>query len=59
LDDYIALAVRLGLNADWRHQIRKKIAKNKKRIYRDMACIRGLEEFIERAVAQHINEGQI
>lgn len=56
VDDYVSLAIRLGLEEDWRREIRNKIAHNKKRIYRDMACIKGLEEFIDRAVAQHITE---
>jgi predicted O-linked N-acetylglucosamine transferase (SPINDLY family) len=50
VDDYVSLAVRLGLNADWRHQVRKKMAENKNRVYRDMNCIKGLEAFIEEAV---------
>jgi protein O-GlcNAc transferase len=54
VDEYVSLAVRLGSNSNWRHQLAQKIAENKKKLYRDMTCIRGLEVFIEEAVSRHM-----
>jgi predicted O-linked N-acetylglucosamine transferase (SPINDLY family) len=54
MDDYVSLAVRLGSNAHWRHQLTQKIAENKQKLYRDMTCIRGLEAFIEEAVSRRL-----
>jgi protein O-GlcNAc transferase len=50
LNEYVALAVRLGLDSDWRKQISDKITANKHLIYRDRTCIDGLENFLENAV---------
>src|SRR5262249_34434965 len=50
LDDYVAIAVRLAHDTDWRGALRDRIAANKHRLYRDHACIAALEEFLERAV---------
>jgi protein O-GlcNAc transferase len=55
VDDYVSLAVRLGSDSNWRHQLTRKIAENKKKLYRDMACIRGLEAFIEAAVSRRLH----
>jgi predicted O-linked N-acetylglucosamine transferase (SPINDLY family) len=54
VDDYVSLAVRLGSDAHWRHQLARKIAENKQKLYRDITCIRGLEAFIEEAVSRHL-----
>lgn len=50
-DEYVDLAVRLGQDLVWRHQISEKIAMNKHRIYRDKTCIAELEDFLEKAVS--------
>lgn len=52
-DDYVRLAIRLGKEADFRRELAARIRENKHRIYRDMACIRGLERFLEQAVERH------
>jgi protein O-GlcNAc transferase len=49
LDDYVAVAVRLAREPEWRTQIREKIAGSKQSVFRDRACIKALEEFLERA----------
>jgi predicted O-linked N-acetylglucosamine transferase (SPINDLY family) len=51
-DEYIELAVRLGVDSEWRKQISGKIADNKHHIYRDMKCISALEDFLERTVKE-------
>lgn len=50
VDEYIAIAVRLAKDVEWRKSMSEKIMANKHRIYRDKACITALEDFIERAV---------
>ncbi len=50
LEDYIAIAVRLGHDTVWRETIRRAVARNKHRAFRDDAPIRSLETFLENAV---------
>jgi len=50
IDEYVAIASRLARETDWLREISEKIARNRHLAYRDMECIRGLEEFIRRAV---------
>ena len=50
LDDYISIAIRLGKDSAWRNQISEKIAANKHCIYRDITCIKALEDFLDLAV---------
>jgi predicted O-linked N-acetylglucosamine transferase (SPINDLY family) len=47
LDEYISLAVKLGLDQEWRQYISDKISKHKHRAYRDRTCITALEDFLE------------
>lgn len=54
VDEYIKLAVRLGKDLEWRHQISKKIALNKHCVYRDRSCITALEDFLEQAVKERL-----
>ena len=50
VDDYVAIASRLGRDAIARSEISSRITENKHRVYRDGNCIAGLEAFLERAV---------
>jgi len=52
MDEYVAIAARLAKEPAWRKEISEKIARNLHLAYRDMVCIRGLEEFIRTAVAR-------
>jgi predicted O-linked N-acetylglucosamine transferase (SPINDLY family) len=47
LEDYVAMAVRLGRDSEQRGELRRRIAANKHRAYRDRACIAALEGFLE------------
>lgn len=47
IDDYVAIAARLGRDAQRRTELRGRIAANKHRVYRDRACITALEDFLE------------
>jgi predicted O-linked N-acetylglucosamine transferase (SPINDLY family) len=51
LDDYVALAIRLGRDAAWRGRLREAVAEGKHRAFRDTAYIRALETFLADAVA--------
>ena len=51
-DDYVDIAVRLGNDTEWRRSISEKIAAARHLVYRDKACIKGLEDFFEKAVAE-------
>lgn len=46
-DDYVALAVRLGQDADWRQQMADKVVANRDKLYRDTTPVRALETLIE------------
>jgi protein O-GlcNAc transferase len=46
IDGYVATAVRIARDADWRSALRSKVAGNKHRLYRDSTCIAALEDFL-------------
>ena len=50
VDDYVAAAVRLARDETWRLSIKRRIAENKHKLYRDRTTITALEDFLERAV---------
>jgi predicted O-linked N-acetylglucosamine transferase (SPINDLY family) len=49
-DEYVSIASTLGRDAGVRSEISAQIAANKNRVYRDGACVAGLEAFLETAV---------
>jgi predicted O-linked N-acetylglucosamine transferase (SPINDLY family) len=51
--EYIEIAVRLGLDHEWRQEIRDKIATNQHRLFDDRECIVALEAFFEEAIEKH------
>ena len=50
VDEYVELATRLGTEPRWREAISRRIHENKRLVYQDQRCIRGLEQFLEHAV---------
>jgi predicted O-linked N-acetylglucosamine transferase (SPINDLY family) len=50
LEDYVAIAARLGRDAAWRGQIRATVAERKHRAFRDTAAVRAMETFLAAAV---------
>ncbi len=56
LTDYVATAVRLAMDEPWRRHIVRKMVQTKHKVYGDMACIKGLEEFFEEAVSRGLKE---
>jgi protein O-GlcNAc transferase len=53
IDDYVALAGRLGREPERRKEIGENISRLKHRTYRDTACIRGLEQFLKDSVQSY------
>lgn len=49
--DYIEIAVRLGLDPQWRTEIIEKIQQRQHRLFDDQACIKGLEAFYKTVVS--------
>jgi len=56
MDEYVAIAARLAKEHAWRKEISEKIARNRHLVYRDMECVRGLEEFIRQAVTKAMDQ---
>jgi predicted O-linked N-acetylglucosamine transferase (SPINDLY family) len=48
VDEFVTTAARLANHPDERYALRRKIASNKHRLYRDRECIEALEEFLDR-----------
>ncbi len=51
VDAYVAIAIRLAKDLAWRAEIRRKVEVGRERLWRDMACVTALEDFIVRAVS--------
>jgi predicted O-linked N-acetylglucosamine transferase (SPINDLY family) len=49
-EEYIDIAVRLGLNKQWREDIVEKIKANQHRLYDDLLCVEALEKFYQQVV---------
>jgi predicted O-linked N-acetylglucosamine transferase (SPINDLY family) len=49
IGDYVALAVRMGNDRAWRMEIKRRVASNRHRLYRDRTSIAALENFLDRA----------
>ncbi|MGC1587318.1 MAG: hypothetical protein WA791_16745 [Rhodomicrobium sp.] len=54
LDDYVDIAVRLGLSSGERTAVSARIAENKHKVYRDISAVRSLETFIATVVEHGI-----
>ncbi len=46
-EEYIKIAVKLGLNPEWRLMIREKIKQNQHKLYEDISCVKALEKFYQ------------
>jgi protein O-GlcNAc transferase len=47
IDEYVSIAARLARDGEWRSQLRRGIAADRHRVYRDRACITALEDFLD------------
>ena len=50
IDDYVAIAARLGQDRQFRHAMSSRMNENRHKIYRDRAPVTALENFLESAV---------
>ena len=50
IDDYVAVAIRLGRDNQFRQAISSRMAKNRDKVYHDRALVTALEDFIERSM---------
>ena len=48
--EYVEIAVRLGLELEWRQSIADRILQRQARLYGDKTCVAALEAFYYRAV---------
>jgi protein O-GlcNAc transferase len=51
-ETYVEIAVRLGLEPDYRQQLSQKIVASHDKLYDDRACIAGLETFFKQVVTE-------
>ncbi|ACK69165.1 Tetratricopeptide TPR_2 repeat protein [Gloeothece citriformis PCC 7424] len=50
--EYIDIAVRLGLDEEWRNSLREKTKVNQDQVYNDKTCVKALEDFFRKTVRQ-------
>lgn len=50
--EYIEIAVRLGLDPQWRQDLREHLKQNHDLLFEDRACVTALESFFQQAVQQ-------
>jgi protein O-GlcNAc transferase len=50
LDEYVALAVKLGKDPEWRLEVTGRIAARRHHVYHDKTCIKALEDFFEKTL---------
>jgi protein O-GlcNAc transferase len=50
--DYIDIAVRLGLEPEWRAAIAHQMSQNQSQLFNDRACVAGLEEFYRQVASE-------
>jgi protein O-GlcNAc transferase len=56
--EYIEIAVRLGLEPEWRQEISQNMGDLHHYLYEDTECVRGLEDFYQRVVQEKL-ENQV
>jgi predicted O-linked N-acetylglucosamine transferase (SPINDLY family)/glycosyltransferase involved in cell wall biosynthesis len=49
-EEYVAIAVKLGLDSAWRQQIEQRITQGHAQLYDDPSCVRALEAFYQQVV---------
>jgi protein O-GlcNAc transferase len=54
IDDYVAAAVRLGQDPEYRRQLSQKIGHNKGSVYRDKTCITALDDFFRTSARRRL-----
>jgi protein O-GlcNAc transferase len=50
--EFVDIAVRLGMNREWRSKVRRDMKANQMQLYSDTKCVRALEDFFRAAVQE-------
>ena len=53
--EYIEIAVRLGLDPDWRQEIAEKIRMRHDNLFDDKVCVEALEAFYKQVVQERLS----
>lgn len=54
--EYVEIAVRLGLEPEWRQSIAQQMSERQQRLFDDTDCVKGLEQFYHDVVATKLAE---
>jgi protein O-GlcNAc transferase len=57
--EYVEIAVRLGLEPEWRQVIVQQMRERQYRLFDDTDCVRGLEQFYQQVVAATLAQQQV
>lgn len=52
--EYIEIAVRLGLEPEWKRLIAQRMSEQHQNLFDDTECVRGLEQFYQQVVAERL-----
>jgi protein O-GlcNAc transferase len=51
-EEYVAMAVRLGVDRDWRQDVSRRMLERRAHLFDDVECVRALEAFYRRVVGE-------
>ncbi|MEG4068174.1 tetratricopeptide repeat protein [Microcoleus sp. Pol11C2] len=54
--DYIEIAVKLGLDPQWRRNISQQMSERHTNLYEDKTCVKALEQFYEQVVQERLKQ---
>ncbi|HEY9301549.1 MAG TPA: tetratricopeptide repeat protein [Phormidium sp.] len=52
--EYIDIAVKLGLDAEWRHTLSQQMSDRHATLYEDVTCVKALEQFYQQVVEEKL-----
>jgi predicted O-linked N-acetylglucosamine transferase (SPINDLY family) len=56
--EYVEIAVRLGIDTNWRQEIVQKIYGRRRWLYDDKTCVTALENFYQRVVLSQLGKSE-
>jgi predicted O-linked N-acetylglucosamine transferase (SPINDLY family) len=54
--DYIEIAVKLGLNSEWRRDIAERMSQRQSNLFDDKTCVKALEAFYKQVVRERLTQ---
>jgi protein O-GlcNAc transferase len=57
--EYIEIAVKLGLDPQWRGDISQRMSQRHADLYEDKTCVKALEQFYEQVVQERLNQQEV